>query len=241
MKTIPHFLLLLGFVCLAGCSKDDPKKEDNSPANYDKSSLGSYSGVLIGSTGYITIELKPAGASATIVFDDVTYLLTATVPIQPGTKVTGYTLQKDGVKIVMDVNADGSVPQVAVTIPGHDVTAVVFKVTSTNLVEKYTGSFSNTNSGTPQYNNSGTLNFVISGNSVTLLSKCITGDCDDHTVATMTGKIIRNGDAFTINFDNCNNAETICSLPFTKTAAGYRAVVVIAAGVQLAVEVKKVL
>ncbi|MGJ7030020.1 hypothetical protein [Niabella hirudinis] len=234
------FALLFVLAGMAGCSKNSDSKDNNNPAKYDKSSLGSYSGVLVGSSGYITIDLKPAGASATIVFDDITYQLSSSVAIPAGTNVSGYTLQKDGVKIVMNVNADGSVPQVAVTIPGHDVTAVIFKVTSAVAVENYTGTFSGTDAASPEYNNSGTLNFTISGNNVTLLSKCISGNCDDHTTVTMTGKVTRSGENFVINFNDCNSGNTICTLSFIKNAAGYKAVVPIDAGVQLAVTVKKV-
>ncbi|GAB3420042.1 hypothetical protein [Niabella aquatica] len=234
MNTIKQLLLLLAIISIAGCSK-----EDNSSARYDKNSLGSYSGVLVGSSGYITIELKSTGATVTIVFDDATYQLSSAIALQPGTKVTGYTLQKDGVKVVMDVNADGSVPQVAVTIPGHDVTAVVFKVTSSVAVENYIGTFSNTDSELPQYNNSGILNFTIHGNDVIMLSKCKTGDCGGTAYIKMTGKVVRNTNGFTINFDNCNPNDTVCTLAFTKTATGYRYVEVIAPGGQFVVEVKK--
>lgn len=241
MNTIKTLLLLLAILGFAGCSKEDGKKEDNNPAKYDKSNLGSYSGVLVGSTGYITIELKPTGASATIVFDGVTYQLSSSVPIPAGTKVTGYTLQKDGVKIVLDVNADGSEPQVAVTIPGHNVSTVVFKVTSTADVENYVGTVTGTDAQSPQYNNSGIFNFSVKGNEVVMMIKCVSGNCDgDYSTQIEKARITRSGDSFSIHIDDCDPNDTICTLPFTKTATGYRYVEVLGPGLQVVWEVKKV-
>lgn len=237
IKMLLHFTIAVAIIW-GGCKKNEDT--NNQAIQYDNNNLGSYKGVLVGSSGYITIDLKPTGATATIVFDNITYQLSSTVAIPAGAKVTGYTLQKDAVKVVMDVNADGSIPQIAVTIPGHDVTAIIYKVTSFVAVESYTGTYRNTDSQSPQYNNAGVLSFAVSGDNVTLLSKCSSGDCDDNETDKMTGKIVRSGSNFTINFDNCAPTETICSLPFTKTATGYQAVVVIEEGIKLTVDLKKV-
>lgn len=240
MRIFKILFLFIAIVFFTQCEKDKPNNTDDK-AKYDNSILGNYSGVLVGSTGHINIELKETGGTATIVFDGITTQLSSSVAIQPGAKITGYTMQKDAIKIVLDINADGTVPQVAVTIPGHDVTAVVFKVTSTVMVENYIGTFANSDSQSPQYNNSGTFNFSIKGNDVLMLSKCQQGDCGGSAFEKITGKLVRNSNGFTINIDNCNPNENICTLAFTKTASGsYKYIESFGAGVQSVIEVRKV-
>lgn len=125
-KTIkPAHLVLMATIttcvfAFAACKKD----KDNSPNNNSEvlteannnKAFGKYSGILIGSSGYYSIELRASGSKATVVFD--------------GKAITNYTLQKDDVKITFSVSADGKSPGVKISIPGHTVYATVNKETT---------------------------------------------------------------------------------------------------------------
>lgn len=216
--------LLLCILNLAGCSKDKTDKEDIK--KYDHSSLGKYSGVLVGSTGYINIDLMETGGKVTITIDNTNYDLSSTVPISPGTKITGYTMQNGQVKIVLNINADGSVPQVEVIIPGHNITAIIYKITSTEAVVNYLGTYKLTPDVTkPDDWASWNFNLTTKGTQATAIlgHGCVqhgTAECpSDDDTNTAYGVITRTGEDFIIVFNE--DAES-ATYNFKKTATGYK-------------------
>ncbi len=78
-------LLLIGIFCI-GCSSDSDSDSGSSLATtpsakveFDSSNFGIYKGVIIGSTGVITINIKNDGnLKATLVLDGVTSTYTST-------------------------------------------------------------------------------------------------------------------------------------------------------------------
>lgn len=126
-----------------GCKKDNNNnKENNSEvlieANNNKA-LGKYSGILVGSSGYYSIELRTSGSKATVVFDGKTYILAGQGAIEAGKTVTNYILQKDDIKITFSVDADGKNPKAKFEIPGHQVHATINKETTVYNTVSYIG------------------------------------------------------------------------------------------------------
>jgi len=130
------------------CKKD---KEGPSGVNSDvlteandNKALGKYSGILLGSSGYYTIEVRTNGSTATVVFDSKTYKFEGQGSIADGSAVSNYVFQKDGVKITFSVGADGKSPTVKIEIPGHNVRATVNKETTKYETQSYIGKMKDT-------------------------------------------------------------------------------------------------
>ncbi len=135
-------IIFAGIFFLASCKKDSSNNNDNTDvlieANNNKS-LGKYSGILIGSSGYYTIEIRTSGSKATIVFDGATYKLDGKGVIEDNKAITNYIFQKDNIKITFSVSADGKSPGVKIEIPGHKVYATINKETTVYKTENYIG------------------------------------------------------------------------------------------------------
>lgn len=142
-----HVWLMLTCVAVAGvivsCKKDKDNTTNNNTevlteANNNKA-LGKYSGILIGSSGYYSIELRNSGSKATVIFDGKTYTLDGQGAIEDDKAITNYTLQKDDIKITFSVGADGKNPGVKISIPGHTVYATVSKETTVFETIRFVG------------------------------------------------------------------------------------------------------
>lgn len=129
---------------IASCKKDEENNQGNNnsetliEANNNKA-LGRYSGVLIGSIGHYSIDLRTSGSKANVVFDGNSYILDGQGTIEDGKAITNYIFQKDNIKITFSVNADGKSPGIKIEIPNHKVYATVNKETTVYKTESYIG------------------------------------------------------------------------------------------------------
>lgn len=128
------------YVC-ASCS-DSP---DALAAN-DVSARGVYKGILVGSSGTISINIQNGSStiSATMVLDGTTANLTSSVSVIDGepyvAPFTG-TFNGSAVSVVFSVGAGGGQPtMISSDIPGHPNTVFeLYKETSTSMIEAFEG------------------------------------------------------------------------------------------------------
>lgn len=181
MKTLKKFQLYLLLPVLAtalsivifSCSKNDDKAAvaytcaschdtpDALPAN-DSDVKGIYKGVVVGSTGTISIDIQNGSntITATMVLDGTTILLTSNIAVVAGEAyVAPFTGVYNGspISITFSVGLGGATPTITTSdIPGHpNATFQIFKETSTSLVEAFQGTYS-------KPGESGVLNIVLS-------------------------------------------------------------------------------
>lgn len=181
MKTIKKTFLVLPVLFTAlflnSCSKDssdDPEYVcttcNDTPqgvAANDVSAKGLYKGVVVGSTGTISIDIQNGSSTitATMVLDGVTVNLTSNVSVVNGeTYIAPFTGMMNGspVTLTFRVGAGGEQPtMISSDIPGHpNAQFILAKETSTSLIEAFVGTYS-------AGNDTGTFNVVLS----TALSK----------------------------------------------------------------------
>jgi hypothetical protein len=166
------FMILFSLVAGTSCSGDDGGDKgytcatcSTSPQGnvlYDNAAKGLYKGIVVGSTGTISIDIQNGGNSitATLVLDGITAVLTSQVSVVEGqTYVAPFTGTYNGspVSITFQVGASGSTPTVVSSdIPGHpNAIFQVFKETSTSMIEAFEGTLK-------AGNESGTFNLILS-------------------------------------------------------------------------------
>lgn len=153
LSAITAFLLFL-----LSCSKDkEPSNlpiSDNPEAKvaYDNNSFGVYKGVIIGSTGIIKLVINNGDnlVRAYITIDEHTKdTLTSTAPFTSGQAITNASFTGRISTMTFSVNANGTNPNiVSITIQGHsNVTGLLLKETSTQIVRCYEGTYTGHNSG----------------------------------------------------------------------------------------------
>ncbi|MEO6150272.1 MAG: hypothetical protein ABIN95_14630 [Mucilaginibacter sp.] len=239
LKNIAILLLFAVTLFTAGCKKDkktEPtytcaacKTTPDALAANNTISKGIYKGVVVGSTGVLTINVQNSGATtnSTLVLDGTTIELASSTPIVAGEAFEGEFTGTNGgqtFSFTFSVNANGSEPETSdYSIPGHPTVAFfVIKETSDNLVKCYEG----TTAGKKDNGNvqGSALNVVTSGktNSWFALSKdnssgeiggalgsisgnTLTCDCGPQTTVTMTIA----GDALTGTYKGEDNHGTI--------------------------------
>jgi hypothetical protein len=153
--TIWYFLLALPIFIFILLSCENGGGEYTSPFSstpdalpvYDSSSGGVYKGTLIGSTGYCVVWLKNGNDEIYIelVLDNKKATLT-TADLgswSPGTAISSaeFTGTWNGLAVTaaLDIDADGSNPYVAFSIPGHPVDVILIKEVSSALLAQYSG------------------------------------------------------------------------------------------------------
>jgi hypothetical protein len=177
MKKMIAMALFAVLFVFNSCKKDDDDDDDDK--NYtcstckatpdalaanDASSAGVYKGVLLGSTGTVSISLfnGNTNVTATVVFDGKTGTFTTNDlgSWTPGQVIANalFTGTIDGqtVSVYFSVDAGGQNPQVTATIPGHTVVVKAYKEFSTALVKSFEGTYVG--------GSSGGLNIVMRGN-----------------------------------------------------------------------------
>ena len=175
MKTVKK--LFLPALCMAmsfiSCSKDDSKSTPayacatchdtpDALAVNDASVMGIYKGIVVGSTGTISINIQNGSntITGTMVLDGTTVLLTSNVTVVDGQSyVAPFTGTYNGspISITFSVGLGGATPTVVTSdIPGHP-TAIfeIYKETSTSLIEAFQGTYS-------KPGESGVFNIVLS-------------------------------------------------------------------------------
>ncbi len=162
LKKIGVILLLALSGVTSSCSDDDDKNETayecltcvdtpDALAVNDNSIKGVYKGIVVGSTGTISINIQNGSSTitATMVLDDDTILLTSTVEVVEGqTYIAPFTGTYNGspISITFSVGLSGANPTVVTSsIPGHpNAVFQVFKETSTALIEAFEGTYTKT-------------------------------------------------------------------------------------------------
>ena len=167
-------LALLAILSFSACKKSDDaaapaytcttcKTTPDALAANDASSKGIYKGVVIGSSGTLTINIANGGATITaiMVIDGITVNLTSAVAWGAGQPyVADFTGTMNGSAVVIhfSVGVNGNTPiATSTTIPGHTTASLnLIKETSTGLVECFEGTYHSTK---PE---DGVLNFILS-------------------------------------------------------------------------------
>ena len=168
------FLSLVMLISFPSCSGDDDNSDpvytcttcSNSPdalAENNNTSKGVYKGIMVGSTGTISLNIQNGtnNITATMVIDGVSVALTSTAVVIAGEVfVAPFTGVYNGspVSITFQVAANGTTPtMISSDIPGHpNAVFTLLKETSTSLVEAFEGTYSKTDG------ESGIFNIVLS-------------------------------------------------------------------------------
>lgn len=158
-STIVTVVFSMFLLSLTGsCSGDDASKPaytctvcSDTPqglAIHDQSAAGLYKGIVVGSTGTLSINIQNGSntITATLVLDGITSNLTTSTQIINGEPYTApFTGTYNGlpVTVTFQVNADGGAPTVVSSdIPGHaNAIFQVYKETSTSMIEAFEGTF----------------------------------------------------------------------------------------------------
>jgi len=147
-------LLLIGIFCF-GCSSDSDSGNGNglattpsAKAEFDSSNFGIYKGVIIGSTGVITINIKNDGnLKATLVLDGVTSTYTSTGEVALNQPINNLRFTNGNNTFDINVSANGN--DIVVTesnIENHiGATFNIVKEYSTDLVKCYQGTYTGSN------------------------------------------------------------------------------------------------
>lgn len=200
--------LLFGIV-LISCSKDDSAPDssytcltckttpDALVAN-DASVKGVYKGIVVGSTGTISINIQNGSSAitATMILDGVSVALTSNVAVVDGQSYvapfTG-TFNGSAISMTFSVGSGGTSPTIiSSSIPGHPNTVFVLsKETSTSLIEAFQGTY--TYDG-----QTGVFNIVIARS----VSKWGYAEKNDQTGATSSGSGTMNSDGQLIDSNN---------------------------------------
>ena len=166
MKTFKNRIALLIFsvffigILMISCSKDEGtpatsytcltcKTTPDALAANDASVKGMYKGIIIGSTGTLSINIQNGSStiSATMVVDGVSVALTSNVVLVDGqpyvAPFTG-TFNGSPISMTFSVGLGGTSPtMVSSSIPGHpNAVFELAKETSTSLIEGFEGAYS---------------------------------------------------------------------------------------------------
>lgn len=204
IKTNSLLFILSLIVSFSACKKSN-KKDDTytcstcsiSPiakAENNSSNKGVYKGIVIGSSGTITLDIANSGTSvsAILIIDGTTVnLISNNVPLSNQDFTASFTGNLNGqtLSITFSVAANGSSPLITfASIPGHlSASFQLFKETSDNLITCYEGTFSGNDSGTPE---SGNFNMVVSTKTNTWIA--LVKNKDKSTSDIMTGNVAGN-------------------------------------------------
>jgi hypothetical protein len=202
MKTLQVSLfLLITFALLQGCKKEEnasptqPGKTfastpEAKPVN-DTKSGGIYKGTFVGSSGSIKVVLQDNTISILLTFNNVTRTLTTNglSSWSSGQAISNVTFTSGDWSVVLSVNADGSNPNVVITIPNHaNIGVSLIKETSTELVRVFEGTFTGSQTGV--------WNLVIQGSSIKGIGRANGDTSNEFINGTLTGNsiILKNSD-----------------------------------------------
>lgn len=159
-KKIKSVVLVAIAVFTLSCSKDDDTNVSSyvcstcvdtpdALAIHDNSVKGVYKGIVVGSSGTISINIQNGSSTitATMVLDGETAVLTSEVEVIDGQSyIAPFTGTFNGgeVSITFSVELGGSTPTIVTSsIPGHpNAVFQIFKETSTALIEAFEGTYS---------------------------------------------------------------------------------------------------
>jgi hypothetical protein len=146
------FTLLFATAFLFSCSSDSSSDSNtvglsNTPlakAEFDSSNFGIYKGVIIGSSGVITINIKNDGnINATLLIDGVSTTYSSVEEVTLNQPITNLTFTSNNNTFDVNVSASGDdISVVSSNITGHlDATFNVVKEYATDLVKCYQGTY----------------------------------------------------------------------------------------------------
>jgi len=157
MKLLLLLVIIVGVsVVNNSCSSDSSSSYTcdtcaNTPdalAENDGLAKGIYKGIMVGSSGTISINVQNGTntVTATMVLDGDTILLTATItPTDGQIYISPFTGTYNGspISITFSVAANGSMPTIVTSdIPGHpNASFQIYKETSTSLIEAFEGDY----------------------------------------------------------------------------------------------------
>ncbi len=154
-KFLTIILLISGTVCFLGCKKESTepekeiKKEDTLETpeaiiEHNLKSGGIYKGTMVGSSGTFKIILQNGTISSEITFEGNSKTLTTSSlnNWSTGEAISNAIFTSGDWQLTFSVDADGSNPQVTISIPSHSIEAIVVKETSSALVTVFEGTYS---------------------------------------------------------------------------------------------------
>lgn len=168
---VPMVLLMLG-IFLNSCSKDDGGSQKyecatcvdtpDALAENDNIGKGVYKGIIVGSTGSLSIDIQNGSntITATMVLDGITVNLISNVSYVAGQAyVAPFTGMYNGspITLTFSVGLSGSNPtMISSDIPGHpNAVFTIYKESSTSLIEAFQGTYS-------KVGETGTFNILLS-------------------------------------------------------------------------------
>lgn len=151
------------------------------PVN-DNQSGGIYKGTFVGSSGTIKVVLQDNTISIILTFNNVTRTLTTTglSGWSSGQAISNVTFTSGDWSVVLSINANGSNPNVVITIPNHaNIGVSLIKETSSELVRVFEGTFSGSQTGV--------WNLVIQGSSINGIGRANGDTSNEFLTGTLTG------------------------------------------------------
>ena len=143
MEKVLQRVVLLCFLISTITSCDISSSEDD-PYYPDKTqTIHRVGGVLLGSTGYYVITLKPLGSVVDLVFDGKSHTLTTDYEVKPEKAIDAMELTDGTMSIIVSTD-ETHFNNVVVTfnIPGHSIIFTQDNMLAENAVSLYTGSSS---------------------------------------------------------------------------------------------------
>jgi len=196
MKSLISIVATLLFLSLVSCSKKDESDTGKDPKS--TASIATYKGVLLGSTGYFTVELGEEKSTAQLVIDHETFHIESTRPIDPDEDITDYKLEKDSTFITISVGKDRKHPQIEIVASGHpNIITTIYEDTEEQPVENYIGWSKSENDSF--YYEAG-YNLSICGNQFTIIEKTTATNQANWFSSTIIGTIQRSNGNIHFNF-----------------------------------------
>lgn len=196
------FLSLICSVLFLSCSKEDDKSDKKA---FEKSIT--YKGVLLGSTGYYSMQIGAGKSTATLVLDDKTYNLESNVTINMEEAINDYMLTKDDVTITLNVDKDRTHPEISIAAAGHpNIITTIYEHKDETPVENYMG-WSKSENGTSFYEAG--YNLSINGNKFTIIEKTTATNQGSSFSSTVMGTVSRSSGKIIFSFAIDGESNTI--------------------------------
>jgi hypothetical protein len=204
---ITHLLVLV--VLLISCNNDEIKNNNTITTQY--------SGVLVGSSGAYRLKFSETNSNATIIFDDVQYVLTSNETLKKGETLT---LTDGTVTLTISTDSEGKNPSIKFNIPGHVITATIAEELASNPVQNYTGTATITKDNVINYKSTFNVT-LLSDNSFQAIQKIITnGGVDEGKIDKVDGTYLRVNNVVVFTYSKDNQTIVLALNQFEKKLTG---------------------
>ena len=210
MKTFKLLLSLILISSFLTCSDDD---SNNNSEQGD--SLGTYAGIMVGSSGYYKIEITPSGSEAEINFNGEQYNLSNVIQVQSGSQLLDLNFTNGDISMLFSVDEDGTNPSVSFAIPGHTIESTIDRLGLNQRLTLYEGTSSST-SGAAFFNATYNITLVDRGDCEECRSfesiEKVTGSSSPEQIGNINrtnGFYQINGNTITFNFNGQSISGTI--------------------------------